>query len=143
MFTPKLFTDSLFDDFFHDFDNIDHKLYGKHARVEMLTDIKELDDHYAIEVDLPGFHKDEIDITLDNGYLTIKAHKGLKEDEKDKKGVIIRQEKTYGTLARSFYIGENITSDDLKAKYENGVLIISIPKKEETRKLENKTITIE
>ena len=142
MLYPSVFSNDFADDFFNDFFAAPMKrvTYGSNS---MRTDIKELDDHYAIEVDLPGFHKDEIDITLDNGYLTIKAHKGLKEDEKDKKGVIIRQEKTYGTLARSFYIGENITSDDLKAKYENGVLIISIPKKEETRKLENKTITIE
>lgn len=143
MFTPKLFTDSLFDDFFQDFDNIDHKLYGKHASREMLTDIKEHDDHYDIEIDLPGFHKNEIEISLVNGYLNIKAHKGIKEDDKDKNGILIRQEKTYGTLARSFYIGNNITSDELRAKYEDGVLIISVPKKEETKKIENKTITIE
>ena len=143
MFTPKLFTDSIFDDFFDGFDSMDRKLYGKHSNREMLTDIKEHDDHYDVEIDLPGFHKDQIKVELSNGYLTISAHKSVDEENKDSKGTIIRQEKTYGTMSRSFYVGENITHEDLKAKYENGVFTIAVPKKDEIKKIENKTITIE
>ena len=143
MFTPKLFTDSIFDDFFDGFDSMDRKLYGKHSNREMLTDIKEHDDHYDVEIDLPGFHKDQIKVELSNGYLTISAHKSVDEENKDSKCTIIRQEKTYGTMSRSFYVGENITHEDLKAKYENGVLTIAVPKKDEIKKIENKTITIE
>ena len=114
MLTPKLFSDYFFDDL----NEMDHKLYGKHSNKEMLTDIKEHDDHYDIEVDLPGFHKDQINLALENGYLTVSAHKSIDENDTTSSGTLIRQEKTYGTLSRSFYVGEGIENSDIKARYE-------------------------
>lgn len=115
---------------FSDLNEMDHKLYGKHSNREMLTDIREHDNHYDIEVDLPGFHKDQINISFDGGYITVSAHKSIDENSLTPGGKLIRQEKTYGTLSRSFYVGEDIEGSDIKAKYENGVLVISVPKKE-------------
>ena len=139
MLTPKLFSDYFFDDL----NEMDHKLYSKHSNKEMLTDIKEHDDHYDIEVDLPGFHKDQINLALENGYLTVSAHKSIDENDTTSSGTLIRQEKTYGTLSRSFYVGEDIENSDIKARYENGVLTVSVPKKDVINKAENNKIFIE
>ena len=147
---PTLFNENLFDDWMNDFDlfrgfgnEAEHKLYGKHANRMMLTDIREHEDHYEVNIDLPGFKKDELNIELKNGYLTITAAKGLDEDEKDKSGKLIRQERYAGTMQRSFYVGEEITEEQIKAKYENGVLTLTIPKKEEKKVPEKKLISIE
>ena len=105
---PSIFGESLFDEWF-DFpfrgfeSDVDHKLYGRHAARVMRTDLKDHDDHYTLEVDLPGFKKDQIDLQLQNGYLTITASKGLEEDGKDKKGKIVHQERYAGSMTRSFY----------------------------------------
>ena len=148
MLTPRIFTESLFDDLFDDFpfrslENVDRKLYGKHAGREMLTDVKEHENHYEVEIDLPGFKKEEITIELNEGYLTITASKGLDEDEKNKKGKIVRQERYAGVMQRSYYVGEQLTTEDIKAKYEDGVLKLEIPKKEEKKLPEKHTIMIE
>lgn len=148
MLTPRIFTESLFDDLFDDFpfrslENVDRKLYGKHAGREMLTDVKEHENHYEVEIDLPGFKKEEITIELNEGYLTITASKGLDEDEKNKQGKIVRQERYAGVMQRSYYVGEQITTEDIKAKYEDGVLKLEIPKKEEKKLPEKHTIMIE
>ncbi|MBR0474211.1 MAG: Hsp20/alpha crystallin family protein [Erysipelotrichaceae bacterium] len=148
MLTPRIFTESLFDDLFDDYpfrslENVDRKLYGKHAGKEMLTDVKEHEDHYEVEIDLPGFKKEEITIELNEGYLTITASKGLDEDEKNKKGKIVRQERYAGVMQRSYYVGEQMTTEDIKAKYEDGVLKLEIPKKEEKKLPEKHTIMIE
>ena len=148
MLTPRIFTESLFDDLFDDFpfrslENVDRKLYGKHAGREMLTDVKEHEDHYEVEIDLPGFKKEEITIELNEGYLTITASKGLDEDEKSKQGKIVRQERYAGVMQRSYYVGEQLTTEDIKAKYEDGVLKLEIPKKEEKKLPEKHTIMIE
>jgi len=148
MLTPRIFTESLFDDLFDDFpfrslENVDRKLYGKHAGKEMLTDVKEHENHYEVEIDLPGFKKEEITIELNEGYLTITASKGLDEDEKNKKGKIVRQERYAGVMQRSYYVGEQLTTEDIKAKYEDGVLKLEIPKKEEKKLPEKHTIMIE
>ncbi len=143
---PRLFTDSIFDDLFddfNDFNNVDHKLYGKHANKEMLTNVKEHEDHYDVEIDLPGFKKEEINIELNNGYLTVSAAKGIEENNNNSHGKLIRQEKYYGSMSRSFYIGENIEAKDISAKHENGVLIISVPKVDETKQIESNHIMIE
>ena len=140
MLTPKLFSDYFFDDL----NEMDHKLYGKHSNKEMLTDIKEHDDHYDIEVDLPGFHKDQINLALENGYLTISAAKGLDKDEKDKKGRFLRQERYAGAMSRSFYVGEELTQEDVHAKFEHGVLKIDLPKKKpEIEQKDDRYIAIE
>ncbi|MBQ1386134.1 MAG: Hsp20/alpha crystallin family protein, partial [Erysipelotrichales bacterium] len=108
------------------------------------TDVHEKEDHYEVDIDLPGFKKDEITLQLKEGYLTVTAAKGLDEEEKDKKGTPVRIERYAGTMQRSFYVGEDITRDEIHAKYEDGVLRLTVPKKEETKKLpENETIMIE
>ena len=148
MLTPRIFTENLFDDLFEDFpfrslENVDRKLYGKHAGREMLTDVKEHENNYEVEIDLPGFKKEEITIELNEGYLTITASKGLDEDEKSKQGKIVRQERYAGVMQRSYYVGEQLTTEDIKAKYEDGVLKLEIPKKEEKKLPEKHTIMIE
>ena len=96
-----------------------------------------MDDSYEVVIDLPGFKKDEIEVQLENGYLTISAAKGLDKDETDKQGKYLRQERYAGSMSRSFYVGEDITEEDIHGKFENGILKLDIPK-EEVRKVEQK-----
>ena len=103
-------------------------LYGKHAKNMMKTDVKETDSGYEVDIDLPGFKKDEINVQLDNGYLSISAAKGLDKEEKNKEGKYIRKERYAGAMSRSFYVGDALTQEDIKAKYESGILRLSIPK---------------
>ena len=139
MLMPSIFGENLFNDDWMDFGfpEVDKALYGKHANNVMKTDVKETDTGYEVDIDLPGFKKDEINAQLDNGYLTISAAKGLDKDEKDKKGKYIRKERYAGAMSRSFYVGEGITPEDIKAKYEDGILRLSVPKKE-AKAVENK-----
>ena len=139
MLMPSIFGENLFNDDLMDFGfpEVDKALYGKHANNVMKTDVKETDTGYEVDIDLPGFKKDEINAQLDNGYLTISAAKGLDKDEKDKKGKYIRKERYAGAMSRSFYVGEGITHEDIKAKYEDGILRLSVPKKE-AKAVENK-----
>ena len=136
---PSIFGENLFNDDWMDFGfpEVDKALYGKHANNVMKTDVKETDTGYEVDIDLPGFKKDEINAQLDNGYLTISAAKGLDKDEKDKKGKYIRKERYAGAMSRSFYVGEGITQEDIKAKYEDGIVRLSVPKKE-AKAVENK-----
>ena len=142
MLMPSIFNTNLFDDFF-DFpfydDKAEKKLYGHHAANLMKTDIQEHDDGYTLEIDLPGFKKEEIQIELNNGYMTISAAKGLDEDEKDKKsGKYIRRERYTGSCQRSFYVGEDVTEEDIKAEFKHGILKLFVPKKEEKPAVEQK-----
>ena len=139
MLMPSIFGENLFNDDWMDFGfpEVNKALYGKHANNVMKTDVKETDTGYEVDIDLPGFKKDEINAQLDNGYLTISAAKGLDKDEKDKKGKYIRKERYAGAMSRSFYVGEGITQEDIKAKYEDGILRLSVPKKE-AKAVENK-----
>ena len=139
MLMPSIFGENLFNDDWMDFGfpEVDKALYGKHANNVMKTDVKETDTGYEVDIDLPGFKKDEINAQLDNGYLTISAAKGLDKDEKDKKGKYIRKERYAGVMSRSFYVGEGVTQEDIKAKYEDGILRLSVPKKE-AKAVENK-----
>ena len=139
MLMPSIFGENLFNDDWMDFGfpEVDKALYGKHANNVMKTDVKETDTGYEVDIDLPGFKKDEINAQLDNGYLTISAAKGLDKDEKDKKGKYIRKERYAGAMSRSFYVGEGITQEDIKAKYEDGMLRLSVPRKE-AKAVENK-----
>ena len=131
MLLPSTFGENLFDDIFDDvpfFDNraenqIEKKLYGRHAHNVMKTDIKETDDNYELIVDLPGFKKDEIKVSLEDGYLTIEAAKGLDEDEQEKKtGKYIRKERYAGACQRSFYVGDNLTQEDIKGEFKTWYL---------------------
>ena len=109
----------------------------------MLTDIKESDKGYELEMDLPGFKKDEIKASLENGYLTIAAAKGLDKDEKNKEGKYIRRERYTGSMSRSFYVGEDLTEEDIHAKFENGILRLDVPKKEAKAVETKKRVAIE
>ncbi len=147
MLMPSIFGENLFDEFFDDMSRemrrMDRRLYGKNAAREMKTDVHEHEDHYEVDIDLPGFKKEDITLELENGYLTITAAKGLDKDETTKKGKVIRQERYAGAMQRSFYVGEDLTTEEVKAKFENGVLKLTVPKKEEKKVEEQKTIAIE
>ena len=147
MLMPSIFGENLFDDDWFDFDRDfwgrKNPLYGKNAKNIMKTDIREHDTGYELDVDLPGFKKDEINIELENGYLTISAAKGLDKDEQDKKGKYIRKERYAGAMQRSFYVGDAVTEEDVKAKFEEGILKLSIPKKDAKEVETKKTIAIE
>lgn len=139
MMAPSIWTEDFFDDFMRDFPfyddremkRMEKKLHGRHGKNVMKTDIQETDKDYILEMDLPGFSKDEVKVSLENGYLTISAAKGLNKDEKEKKnGRYIRRERYAGACQRSFYVGENISQDDISAEFKHGILKLSIPKKE-------------
>lgn len=145
MLMPSIFNDNLFDDFF-DFPfyddkadrKIQRKLYGHHAGNLMKTDIKEKKDGYELEIDLPGFKKEDVKIQLKNGYLNIQATREEKKDEKDDKGKYVRRERYTGTCNRSFYVGSSIKHEDIHAKYENGILYVTFPKEETKKEAEEK-----
>ena len=149
MMLPKLFGENLFDDYWMDFPfereffGKRNPLYGKNAKNMMKTDIRETDASYELDIDLPGFKKDEISASLEDGYLTISAAKGLDKDEKDKEGKYIRQERYAGAMSRSFYVGDTLTQEDIKARYENGILKLTIPKKDQTAVPKKNYISIE
>ncbi len=148
MMLPAIFGENLFDDFMDDafereFFGSRNPLYGKHSKNIMKTDVKETDNGYELDIDLPGFKKEEISAHLENGYLTVSAAKGLDKDEKDKEGRYIRRERYSGSMTRSFYVGNAITEQDIKAKYEDGILSLSIPKKDEKAVESKKYIAIE
>ena len=146
-YLPAVFGENLLDmfddfdrDFMRGFGRPEHMLYGKNASRMMKTDVKETDEGYEVDVDLPGFNKDEIKLELNNGYLTISTEKSL---NKENKGKMLRQERYVGTMQRSFYVGSSITEEDIKAKYENGVLNLKLPKKDVRKVPEKRQILIE
>ena len=145
MLMPSIFGENLFNDDWMNFGfpEVDKALYGKHAGNVMKTDVKETDTGYEVDIDLPGFKKDEINARLENGYLTISAAKGLDKDEQDKNGKYIRRERYAGSMSRSFYVGEGVTQDDIKAKYEDGILRLAVPKKDNKAVEANRYISIE
>ena len=147
-----IFNNNLFDDDWFGFpfygyadkaeNRAEKKLYGHHANNLMKTDIKEMKDGYELEIDLPGFKKDEVTAELKDGYLTVSAAKGLDQDEQEKEtGRYIRRERYAGNLSRSFYIGD-VKQEDVKAAFKNGILSISVPKEDKKAKEEKKYITI-
>ena len=149
MLMPSIFGENLFDDdwmdipFEREFWGRQNPAYTKNTKNLMKTDIREHDAGYELDIDLPGFKKDEIKAELENGYLTISATKGTSDDEQDKKGKYIRRERYAGTMQRSFYVGEDVTQEDIKAKFEDGILKLSIPKKDAQAVETKKTIAIE
>ena len=144
---PSIFGENLFDEWFDgslekQFFGGRDPLYGKHAKNLMKTDVKELDHGYLLDVELPGFKKDEIEIQLQDGYLTISANKQIEKEEKKEKGRYIRQERYGGQCSRSFYVGD-IRPEDIHAKYEDGVLRVQIPREEESKLQKQSRISIE
>ena len=130
---PSIFGENLLDDWFDfpmekDFFGGRNPLYGKHAKNLMKTDVRETENSYELDIDLPGFKKDEIQASVENGYLSISAAKGLDKDEKDKEGNYIRRERYAGECSRSFYVGDGLTENDIQARYEDGILKLSVPK---------------
>ena len=131
----------------HDFDLLDDVLgdafFNERASKLMKTDIKEKEDKYVIDIDLPGYEKEGIELNIQDGYLTV--HATVNKDEKDEeKGKFVRKERFSGECTRSFYVGENVTEDEIKAKFRNGTLTIEVPKKEEKKEIaERKCIPIE
>lgn len=130
MLMPSIFGENLIDDFFgfeRPMDNFQRMDTGN----LMKTDVKEHDAGYELEISLPGYKKEDIQAELKDGYLTINAKTSKDHDEKEKStGKYIRRERYFGSCSRSFYIGEDITPEDIRAKYEDGVLKLSVPKKE-------------
>ena len=149
MMMPSILGENLFDDFMNDFrlpafPDVDKELYGKHAKNLMKTDVKETEKGYEVDMDLPGFKKDEIQMELNDGVLTISAAKGLDKDEEDKKGNYIRKERYAGSMSRSFYVGKHVTVEDVHPKYEKGILSFSFPKElSKTVEEKNNFISIE
>ena len=125
------FGENLFDDLFEDFARpmrtASH--YNTSTGI-MRTDVKENDNSYELDIDLPGCKKENVKAELKNGYLTISAETNQSNDQKDEDGKYIRRERYYGSCSRSFYVGEDITQEDIKAKFEDGILKVSVPKKE-------------
>lgn len=145
MLLTDIFGRSFMDDFFEDFANSSYYRPGRIGTVPaMRADVQELEDAYQIDLELPGFHKEDLHAELKDGYLTIQATRQTKDDEKDSKGRYIRQERYTGHYQRSFYVGEEVTQEDVHASFENGILKLTVPKKEHQKKLnESKTILIE
>ena len=148
MMKPSIFGENLFDDFMdvpfeREFFGRKNPLYGKNEKNMMKTDVKELDHAYELDIDLPGFKKDEVTAKLENGYLTISAAKGLDKDEKDKEGKYIRRERYAGAMSRSFYVGDDVKQEDIHAKFEDGILRLTVPKQDAQKVEENKYISIE
>ena len=149
-YLPSVFGENLldvFDDFdrnfFRGFPQPEHVLYGKNAQRMMKTDIRETENGYEVDVDLPGFTKDEIHLELENGYLTISTEKSLEKGNENKNGRVLRQERYVGAMQRSFYVGSRLTEEDVKASYENGVLHLELPKNDARKVPEKKTIRID
>ena len=144
---PSIFSENLFDEFFDDDFSMfpawgkRNPLYGKHAKNLMKTDVRETESSYEVDIDLPGFKKEDIKLNLENGYLTVSAQKGLDKDEQDKNGRYIRQERYTGSCSRSFYVGD-MEPSDVAAKYEDGILKISLPKVDQKKLPESTSIAI-
>ncbi len=148
MMTPSIFgantLEDLMDDFFaFPFDNrtreMQKRVYGQPGVNMMKTDVQEHEDSYEVDVELPGFRKEELSLELKDGYLVIGASKEVSDEEKDEStGRYVRRERYSGSMSRSFYIGEDVRQEDIRAKYENGVLQLTVPKKDKTPKAEEK-----
>lgn len=145
MLMPSIFGERLFDDFMEDFGFPAMSYSGKSAATTtaMRTDVKETENSYELDIELPGYKKEDVKAHLKDGYLTINASVSTDNDEKDKNGKYIRRERYVGSVSRSFYVGENISEQDVAAKFENGVLKLTVPKSVPKRAEEEKYIAIE
>ena len=140
MLMPGIFGENLFDEFFDDFVRPTRRVvrYNTPSTTIMKTDVKETEGSYELDIDLPGYKKEDVKAELKDGYLTISAATNTNNDQKDENGKYIRRERYYGNCSRSFYVGENITQEDIKARFEDGILKIVVPKKEAKPAVEEK-----
>lgn len=146
MLMPSIFGESLIEDFFGDFARPARAIarYNTPTTNVMRTDIKESDNGFELAIDLPGYKKEDVKAELKDGYLTISAETKKDDEKQDDNGKYIRRERYYGTCSRSFYVGEELTQEDIRAKFEDGILKLSVPKKEIQPKVEEtKYIPIE
>lgn len=143
MLLPDIYGRTFFDDMFYGLDRSLRNVAKKLPTVPttMKTDIKETETSYELDVTVPGYKKEDVKIALKDGYLTISASTSNNVDETDNDGKYIRRERSFGSCSRSFYVGDEMTRDDIKAKLNDGILHISVPKKEESKK-EEEDVTI-
>lgn len=138
MLMPSIFGESLIEDFFGDlgrpFRNVTR--YSTPTSNVMRTDIRESDTGYELDIDLPGYRKEDVKAELKEGYLTVSAQTSQNNDEQDSNGKYIRRERYCGTCSRSFYVGEEVTQEDIRARFEDGILKLQVPKKEVVPKVE-------
>lgn len=137
MFMPSVFGERLFDDWMDGFP-FRSRIPDIQVSNLMKTDIREYDQAYELDIDLPGFRKEDIKAELKDGYLTVESHTSQNSDEKDQDGKYIRRERYVGSCSRSFYVGKEVTEEDIKAKFEDGILKLSVPKKQPQPKVEQK-----
>ena len=138
MLMPSIFRTNVFDDFFEDPFKDFARVPSRPQNELMRTDVKELENGFELSIALPGVKKEDITAEINDGYLTISATTSTNKDEKNADGKYIRRERFYGSAKRSFYVGEDITEEDIKAKYEDGILTLDIPKKEAKPVVEEK-----
>lgn len=139
MLRPSIFRTNFVDDMFDDFFRSPFIENSQMPKMSMMsTDVKESEDEYQIEMDLPGFAKEDVNASLKDGYLTISAEHKQEKEEKDDENKFIRRERYQGTCRRSFYVGGHITEEDIKAKFKDGVLTLLVPKKEKQPEVEQK-----
>ena len=138
MLMPSIFRTNVFDDFFEDPFKDFARVPARPTNELMRTDVKEKDDGFELSIALPGVKKEDITAEINDGYLTISATTSTDKDEKNEEGKYIRRERFYGSAKRSFYVGEDITEEDIHAKYVDGILTLDIPKKEAKPVVEEK-----
>lgn len=148
MLMPSIFGENLFDDWmsfpvFRGYNDNERKMLGSNGLQCMKTDVHELEGGYELDIEIPGYKKEDLNLSLEKGYLTVTANKDVNNDEKNEEGKIIRQERYSGSMKRSFYVGDHVTEEDVKAKFEDGILKLSVPKKEAKPLPEKKLIMIE
>ncbi len=144
MYMPALFNDSLFDDLFTDFNQAPARRPKNRMNVPgvMKTDIKENEKDYELSIELPGYKKEDVNAELKDGYLIITANNEQNDEEKNENGYI-RKERYFGSCSRTFYVGKDLKEEDIKAKFENGILTLDVPKDVEKLPEEKKYISIE
>ena len=144
MLVPSIFNDNFVDNFFDDMFRFPGFTSGSRSVSNVMkTDIQDLGENYQLDIELPGFAKEDIHAELSGGYLTITAQKSSENEEKDEDGKYIRRERYAGSCSRSFYIGEGVTQDEIRARFEDGILRLTVPKKDKKQVEENKYISIE
>ncbi|MCD8020670.1 MAG: Hsp20/alpha crystallin family protein [Clostridiales bacterium] len=143
MLMPSVFGDSLFDDWMDfSFPTVDKTFYNN-AQGMMRTDVKETEQGYEVDIELPGYHKEDVKAQLKDGYLTVQAVKNVNNDTKDENGTYVRRERYSGSMSRRFYVGENVTEEDIHAKFEDGILKLAFPKKDKKQVEQTNYIAIQ